>query len=107
MFQAESCILPCRPRLGSSCLCFLSTWDDRCVTSCPAYWRTFFFFFLWLWGLNSGPSPWTTPPVLFCEGFFKIASHELFAQAGFKPQFSWSLPPEYLGLQAWATVPSL
>jgi hypothetical protein len=39
--------------------------------------------------------------VLFC--FFEIGSCELFAQAGFEPWFSWSLPPEYLGLQAWAT----
>jgi hypothetical protein len=27
-------------------------------------------------------------------GFFEIGSHELFAQAGFKPQSSWSLPHE-------------
>jgi hypothetical protein len=30
--------------------------------------------------LNSGPTPWVTPPALFCEGFFKIESLELFAQ---------------------------
>jgi hypothetical protein len=36
----------------------------------------FFYLFLQYWGLNSGPSPWTTPPALFCEGFFKIGSHE-------------------------------
>jgi hypothetical protein len=29
-------------------------------------------------------------PALFCEGFFEIGSHELFAQAGFEPQSSWS-----------------
>jgi hypothetical protein len=28
---------------------------------------------------------------------------ELFAWAGFEPKSSWSLPPEYLGSQAWAT----
>jgi hypothetical protein len=28
---------------------------------------------VWYWGLNSGPSPWATPPVLFL--FFKIGSH--------------------------------
>jgi hypothetical protein len=28
------------------------------------------FFFLWHSGLNSGPAPWGTPPVLICEGFF-------------------------------------
>jgi hypothetical protein len=26
------------------------------------------FFFVWYWGLNSGPTPWTTPPTLLCEG---------------------------------------
>jgi hypothetical protein len=30
--------------------------------------RVFFFFFLWYWGLNSGPTLWATPPALFCEG---------------------------------------
>jgi hypothetical protein len=59
---------------------------------------------LWYWGLNSGPIPWATPPALFCDGFLflffffcffcEIGSHKLFAQAGFKPQFSWSLPPK-------------
>jgi hypothetical protein len=23
------------------------------------------------WGLNSGPSPWTTLPAFFCDGFFR------------------------------------
>jgi hypothetical protein len=27
-------------------------------------------FFLRYYGLNSGPSPWATPPELFCDGFF-------------------------------------
>jgi hypothetical protein len=39
----------------------------------------------------------------FCVGFFKIGSLELFAWAGFKPWSSWSLPPEQLALQTWAT----
>jgi hypothetical protein len=52
------------------------------------------FLFLQYWGLNTRPSPWVTPPALFCEGFFKIGSLKLFAQAGFEPQSSWSLPPE-------------
>jgi hypothetical protein len=26
--------------------------------------------FLRYLGLNSGPTPWVTPPVLFCDGFF-------------------------------------
>jgi hypothetical protein len=29
------------------------------------------FFFLQYWGLNSGPTPWVSPPALFCEGFFQ------------------------------------
>jgi hypothetical protein len=36
-------------------------------------------------------------------GFFKIGSRKLLAQAGFEPQSSWCLPPEEVGLQAWAT----
>jgi hypothetical protein len=58
----------------------------------------------------NGPGAWTQGLHLeplhqpyFCEGFFKIGSQELFAWAGFEPQSSWSLPPELLGLQAWAT----
>jgi hypothetical protein len=34
---------------------------------------------------------------------FEIGSRELFAQAGFKPQSSWSLLPEWLELQVWVT----
>jgi hypothetical protein len=40
----------------------------------------------------------------FVMGSFEIGSHHgLFVQAGFKPQSSWSLPPELLGLQVWVT----
>jgi hypothetical protein len=28
-------------------------------------------FFLQYWDLNSGPTPWATPPALFCDGFFQ------------------------------------
>jgi hypothetical protein len=53
------------------------------------------FFFLQSWGLNSGPSPWTTPLDLYMMGFFsKIGYCEPFGQAGLKPRSSWSLPPE-------------
>jgi hypothetical protein len=31
----------------------------------------FFYFFLRYWGLNSGPTPWTTLPAHFCEGFIQ------------------------------------
>jgi hypothetical protein len=33
--------------------------------------------------------------------FFKIGSRKLFAQADFELWSSWSLPPEYRGLQVW------
>jgi hypothetical protein len=33
-----------------------------------------FYFILWYWGLNSGPTPWATPPILFLKGFFEIGS---------------------------------
>jgi hypothetical protein len=37
----------------------------------PSHVSIFLFFFLQYWGLNSGPTPWVTPPaLLFCEGFF-------------------------------------
>jgi hypothetical protein len=52
------------------------------------------FFFFVIWGLNSGPILWATPPALFVKGFFETGSYELFAQAGFESQSSWSLPPE-------------
>jgi hypothetical protein len=45
--------------------------------------------------LNSGPTPWATPPALFCDGFFfKIGSCKLLAQAGFIMWSYRSLPPE-------------
>jgi H+/Cl- antiporter ClcA len=44
---------------------------------------------LWYWGLNSGPTPWATPPALFVFSIIKIGSHELFAQAGFELWSSW------------------
>jgi hypothetical protein len=50
---------------------------------------------LWNWGLKTQPTPLVTPPAIFCEGiFFKIGFHKVFAQGGFKPLSSWSLPPE-------------
>jgi hypothetical protein len=36
-------------------------------------------------------------------GFFETGCSELFAGAGFELLSSWSLPPEELGLQVWAT----
>jgi hypothetical protein len=60
--------------------------------------------FLRYWDLNSGPTLGTTQPALYLWWvFFKIGSHRLFARAGLEPWSSWYLPPEYLGLQVWAT----
>jgi hypothetical protein len=42
--------------------------------------------------LNSGPTPWATPPALFVLGIFEIGSLELFAWVNFNLQSSWSLP---------------
>jgi hypothetical protein len=52
-----------------------------------------FLFFLsagaWTQSLHVEPLHQT----FFVKGFFNIGSPELFAQAGFKPQYSRSLPP--------------
>jgi hypothetical protein len=36
------------------------------------------FDFLWSWGMNSGLTPWATPPALFCDGFYWDRVSELF-----------------------------
>jgi hypothetical protein len=67
------------------------------VTSiCSPNWILFFW-------LGKCSTTWATPPVIFSDGFFEIGCHKLFAQAGLEPWSSWSLPPEQLGLLAWAT----
>jgi hypothetical protein len=49
------------------------------------------FFFLFVsflfWGLNSEPTPWASPPALFCDNFFQ--DRGLFVWAGFKTRSSW------------------
>jgi hypothetical protein len=42
-----------------------------------------------------------------CWVFFEIGSHKLFFQGGFEPWYSWSLPPEQLGLQTSVTSTQL
>jgi hypothetical protein len=34
-------------------------------------WISFFLFFLWYWGLNTGLTPWATLLALVCDGFFR------------------------------------
>jgi hypothetical protein len=58
----------------------------------PSFLSSFLPFFLQYWGLNLGITPWATPPALSMMGFLEIGSHQLFAQAGFKPWSSGSLP---------------
>jgi hypothetical protein len=53
----------------------------------PVSFCVLFIYLLWYWGLNSRPTPWASPPAL---SLFEIGSYELFAQAGFEPQSSWS-----------------
>jgi hypothetical protein len=55
----------------------------------------YLFIYLQYWGLNSGPSPWATPPAqIFVISIFERGSCELFAQFSFKLQSSWSLLPK-------------
>jgi hypothetical protein len=64
----------------------------------------FSFIFWWYWGLNSGPTHWATPPALFLVmGFLREGLTNYLPGAGFEPWSSWSLPPEWLGLQVWVT----
>jgi hypothetical protein len=44
----------------------------------------------------------STSPILWWA-FFEIGSLKLFARVDFKPRSSWSVSPEKLGLQVWAT----
>jgi hypothetical protein len=57
-------------------------WGFVCVCVCVCV-------CVWYWGLNSGPSPWSTPPDPFLWRVFKIGSHKLFTRAGFEPWSSW------------------
>jgi hypothetical protein len=50
------------------------------------------FLFLWYWDLNSGPSPWATPPVLFLWKAFQ--DRVLWTIYLGWLWSSWSLPPE-------------
>jgi hypothetical protein len=55
----------------------------------------FFFFFFWCWCLNSG-STLSYSASLFCDGFFEIGPHKLFAWAGIEPD-----PPDLCLPSSW------
>jgi hypothetical protein len=91
----------------TKCLWMITFWSDdgksdQCGNCVTVHAHTFFFFFcstgVWTQGLPFKPFHQS----FFVMGFFEIGFRKLFAQTGFKPQSSWSLSPEQLGLQAWA-----
>jgi hypothetical protein len=61
----------------------------------------FFFFFLQYWGLNSGPSPWATPPALFCDFFFFQDSVSRTICPGLS--VTLLISASWVGLQVWVT----
>jgi hypothetical protein len=74
-------LFTCCVRLIDSC-----TLNHPCIPGMkPASsWCMIFFFFLWYWTLNSGPTPQVIPQVpsqhfFLWWIFFKIGAHELFA----------------------------
>jgi hypothetical protein len=70
------------------------------------YFILFFFFFRhwgWTLGLRFRDSTSFFIFIFIFYGCFWDRSSGLFAQAGFEPWSSLSLPPKYLGLQMWAT----
>jgi hypothetical protein len=73
-------------KAAAQCFCDLVSW----VTQQPFHYIYIFGTRVWIlaYTLNHSFSPflWWV--------FFKIGSHKLFAQAGFEPGSSWSLPPE-------------
>jgi hypothetical protein len=67
---------------------------------CQSFLMFFFFFFAVLGlELRAFTLSHSTSPI-FVKGFSREGFAELFAQAGFEPRSSWSLPPALLGLQA-------
>jgi hypothetical protein len=67
-----------------------------CASSRSGILRVCLFFFFQYWSLNSGPTPWSTPPARFLWKIFsEIGSGELFAWDGFELRSSQSLSSEY------------
>jgi hypothetical protein len=114
----------CLPGMALKLLIFAS-WVARISNlshRCPArkilfvslmFVMLFVMLFVWVFVYLSffcGPEVWTQGLHLkplhqsfFCDGFFQDGCLKLFAQAGFQPWSAWSLPPECLGLQVWAS----
>jgi hypothetical protein len=61
-----------------------------CVCVCVCVWLVFCLFVFWkaILGLEHRAYTLSHQPFLVMSFFFKIESHKLFAQAGFKLQFS-------------------
>jgi hypothetical protein len=75
------------------CVCVYIVQSNPTHGLCPEWFLLLLF--LQYWGLNSGPTPWATPPALFCVmGFFEKGSCKLFVQAHFEQWSSFSLSPE-------------
>jgi hypothetical protein len=47
--------------------------------------------FFWYWDLNSGPTPWATPPTLFHVGYFWDRVSRTICQGDFELPSPWSL----------------
>jgi hypothetical protein len=56
--------------------------------------KFYLFIYLRYWGLNSGRTPWATPPTLFCEEIFQCRVSWTICLGWLEWQSSWSVPPE-------------
>jgi hypothetical protein len=74
-------------------------------------WSDFLFCFWWDWGLSSplctcksrhSTAEQHLQSILLCL-FWRWRPHKLFVRVGLQPPSSWSQPPKWLELQAWAT----
>jgi hypothetical protein len=65
---------------------YVAQWTLKFLSTLP--FLSLSLFFLSLWRLELRVYTLSTSPALFVLGIFKIGSHKLFAQAGFKPQSS-------------------
>jgi hypothetical protein len=102
----------------NSVLCMLSKHSTTWATHTPALFALGMFLYrILLYVLTSlnrvppicaSPLRWDDRHVILCTAFISWNGGlwNFFVQAGLKPWSSWSPPPKYLGLQAWANAPS-